>query len=262
MKNGFLALTLAAVAMTAAAAVPAQEKVARQFDAPRKFKRPPLIANMPEAAQSPTNAEVGDGDSFGRSVNFLGFAQTYGVSIQPDCTGWEPGTCAVSDGSEYVTIEHYGDEAVVRLPGRSARSLLCISAQPIGFAAFNNPTTTRQQASVVMMGRWRIESEVLADPTLINGNTGEPFGGMILGGPFLGDESFTIEPGANRIVQFPHSRACNGGSLRRSQLIEMGLTPVQAREVFRKPITIRFGTRLSTQWGLGSSSPGYRIYGD
>lgn len=263
MSKGMIIMMMIAATMTATAAeAPRVRESTRHYDAPRRAKRPPSIPNMPEAAQAPSNEDVGDGDSFGRSVNFLGYAQTYGVSVQADCTGWEPGTCLASDGSQQVSIEKYGDEAVIRLPARAARSLLCITATPFGFATFFNTTTTRQNASAVMLGRWRIESEVLNDPALINTGTGLPFNGVIQGGPFLGDESFSIEPGAYRNVGFTHSRTCNRGSLQRAQLVEMGLTPAQAREVFRKPITIRFGAYLSSSWATASVSPGYRVYGD
>jgi hypothetical protein len=44
-----------------------------------------LIAGAAQAA-APTVEEVGDADSFGRDVVYLGNAQTANVSLQTDCT--------------------------------------------------------------------------------------------------------------------------------------------------------------------------------
>ena len=148
MKSILLAslLAITATISVASAAAPPKENT---MDAPRRGRRPPSIPNMPEAALSPSNADVGDGDSFGRSVNFLGYAQTAGIAITQDCTGWPEGTCAVPDPNfSYGSIEKMGDEAVIRLPARSARSLLCFTTTPFGFASFINTSATRQGANM------------------------------------------------------------------------------------------------------------------
>jgi hypothetical protein len=255
-------LTMAAAISVAGAAPPDGLPTEQSMDAPRRGKRPPRIPNMPEAALAPGSEDVGDGDSFGRSVKFLGYAQTYGISIQHDCTGWEPGTCAVTDGTSFVTIEKFDDAAVIRLPADAARSLLCFTTTPLGFVAFHNPSGARENASASLLARWRIESDVLNDPSLINSNTGEPFNGVIESSDILATESFSIEPGAHRTVTVNHSRTCNSGNLRRSTLVQMGLSEAQAREVFRRPITLRFGSRMSMNFGSGGMSPGFRVYGD
>ena len=110
--------------------------------------------------------------------------------------------------------------------------------------------------------RWRIESEVLNDPTLINQGTGLPFNGFIENGSNLATENFSIEAGAERDIQVFYTRTCNAGHLTRSGLVEMGLTEAQAREVFRKPITLRFGAGISVSWGNAFMTPGFRIFGD
>ena len=93
MKKALLAslIAMAAVMSVGSASPPPREKT---MDAPRRARLPNL-PNMPEAALSPSSAEVGDGDSFGRSVNYLGYAQTNGVSVWWDCTGQIEGTCVV-----------------------------------------------------------------------------------------------------------------------------------------------------------------------
>jgi hypothetical protein len=252
--------TVAATVSVGGAAPPPREK---SMDAPRHGRHPPNIPNMPEAALSPSSADVGDGDSFGRAVNFLGYAQTNGVLVWWDCTDQLPGTCVVPDAETSTGgIQKIGDEAVIRLPGRSARSLLCFVINPFGFAFFNNTSTTRQLATYSMGARWRIESEVLNDPALINHGTGLPFNGFIENGSSLDSEQFTIEPGAQRNIQVFFTRTCNAGHLTRSGLVDMGLTEAQARDVFRKPITLRFGASINVSWGNASMNPGFRVFGD
>lgn len=262
MKRILLAslLAIAATISIGSAGAPPKEN---SMDVPRRGRRPPNLPNMPEAAQSPSNADVGDGDSFGRSVNFLGYAQTNGVLVWDDCTGQIEGTCVLPDPETHSGfIVKIGDEAVIHLPPRSARSLLCFTINPLGFVTFHNTSSTRQGGNYNMGARWRIESEVLNDPTLINQGTGLPFNGVIEGASNLASEYFTMEPGAERNFQVFYPRTCNSGHLSRRGLIEMGLTEAQAREVFRKPITLRFGAGLSVNWGNALMTPGIRVYGD
>lgn len=263
MKN-VLFVTLLAVAATisvgSAGGPPAKEN---SMDAPRRGRRPPNMPNMFEAAQSPTNADVGDGDSFGRSVNYLGYAQTNGVAVWWDCTDQIPGTCVVPDPETSTGgIVKIGDEAVIRLPARAARSLLCFTINPIGFVTFQNPSGTRQNASYSMGVRWQIESDVLKDTTLIDQITGLPYNGVMNGSAPVAGERFTIEPGAFRDIDVYAPRTCNSGHVSRRSLIALGFTEAQAREFFRKPITLRFGAGLNVSWGMGGTNPGIRVYGD
>jgi hypothetical protein len=265
MKNSLAVslLILAAGISVSDAAPPRDLRADTSGDSQRRGRRPPSIPNMPEAAQSPSNQDVGDGDSFGRSVNFLGFAQVEGVAISSDCTGSPPERCVVATDPDATTsIAYIGDEAVVKLPGRSARSLLCFTLTPLGDINFYNPSSSRQQANAVIGASWRIESDVLADPTLVSSVTGLPFGGFISSGTQLATEFRTLDPGENQIVLPLYSRSCISGHLSRRSLVEMGLTEAQARDVFRKPMTIRFGARASARYATAYSGVGVRIYGD
>jgi hypothetical protein len=103
---------------------------------------------------------------------------------------------------------------------------------------------------------------VLANPALINTVTGEPFNGSISSVAFLATEYANLEPGESLPVIPEHSRGCISGHLSRRSLIGMGLTEAQAREVFRKPITIRFGAAVTASFAEAFSSYGVRVYGD
>jgi hypothetical protein len=220
---------------------------------------------MPDAAASPSNADVGDGDSFGRSVNYLGFTFAAGALIWWDCTGYVPEQCQApaspADGGG-GNVNYIGDDAVIKLPARASHSLLCFNFTNFGQIQFINETSTPQGASATLMARWRIYSDVLADPSLINVNTGQPFNGFIGNAAFLTSEYRNLDP-AEQQTEIPQgSRSCLSGHLSRRGLIEMGLSEAQAREVFRKPITIHFGAGVQTHHAQAVSSYGVRIYGD
>jgi len=256
-------LILAAGISVSVAAPPRDLHMDTSGDTQRRGRRPPAIPNMPEAAQSPGNDQVGDGDSFGRSVNFLGFAQVEGVLISSDCTGFPPERCVVpADPEQTTSIGFIGDEAVVKLPARAARSLLCFTLTPIGDISFNNSSATRQPANARFGAVWRIESEVLQDPALVNPITGLPFGGFIASGSQLAVEFRTLDPGEGQLVLPLASRSCISGHLSRRQLIGLGLSEAQARDVFRKPMTIRFGANASARFASVYAALGVRIYGD
>ena len=258
-------LLVLAMAVTAAHATPPRSAIHADnpTDSARSGRGRPNLPNMPEAAQSPTNEQVGDGDSFGRSVNFLGLAQPNGVAVSTDCTDTEPGSCVVvTDPAQTTSIQFIGNDAVVQLPARSARSLLCFTLSPLGDFNFINESASRQQAFGSFSARWRIESDVLNDPALINPDTGLPYGGFLQFTQQLAFEWHTLDAGEQKIVVPSGSRSCISGHLSRRSLIGMGLTEAQAREVFRKPITIRFGASASIQYGTAFGSYGVRIYGD
>ena len=208
-------------------------------------------------------ADVGDADSFGRPVNFLGMAQTAGVSISSDCTGYPAGTCAtIANPAASTTITFTGGEAVITLPARAANSLLCFTVTSLGGISLSNFTTLKQVASADILATWRIESTALADPALINTGTGLPFNGAVVGGMTIDSESRTLGPGDFVNVNPVHSRSCISGHLSRRGLMASGLTAAQARAVFNGPITVRFGSSASATFAFATSKYGVRIYGD
>jgi len=259
------AVLVLAASMTCVAAPGTRRPADSAPDVARRGQRLPNISNMPDAlAGAPTNADVGDADSFGRAVNFLGFRQTEGVTIAADCTGLDPASClTVTDPAVGASFSRIGDDAVIKLPGRAAKSLLCFTLTPLAEVQFYNPTSTPVNATGIFVANWRIESEVFNDPTLTNPATGLPLGGVISSGQTLGFESRRIEPNDRyQFVPF-FSRSCISGNLSRRSLIgTYGLSEAQAREVFRKPITIRFGATAIGNYADVYSGYGVRIYGD
>ncbi len=79
----------------------------------------------PSIAGGPTDADVGDSDSFGRTLNWLGVADLAAI-VTSDCTGTTaPFVCQVTAPGTGVTTFSFHDVSHISLPKNAANSLLC-----------------------------------------------------------------------------------------------------------------------------------------
>src|SRR5262245_16762007 len=94
-------VSASALAVFAAQGAPAKAPVEKSPDVLRaqQLKRSaartsaPLVLSAPAitaAATAVTDDDVGDADSFGRNVTYLGLAQTMSISVQDDCSASDP----------------------------------------------------------------------------------------------------------------------------------------------------------------------------
>jgi hypothetical protein len=207
------------------------------------------------AKAAPTDADVGDANSFGRNAKWAGLLQSGQVLLQSDCTP-VPGDpplgpddrCVTLNAAPAVTSYDFPDIGRMTLPRRTANSLLCHWLSPIALYSFNNGTGVFQpNASFRLSPYVDVYSEVLNDPALIDLTTGVPFGGKLQTGfaaTFI--DSKSLAPGDRELQRFSESRTCIAGFLTKRALMEVyGLTENQARDVFRSDITLRFGLRGS-----------------
>ncbi|KFN41198.1 hypothetical protein [Arenimonas oryziterrae] len=217
-----------------------------------------------------TDESVGDADSFGRVVHWIGVVSTGSVLLTSDCTP-DPDfplgvddRCLVVNPDAVVTSFDYPDLGRITLPANSSNSMLCHWATPIMTYTFNNPTGVRQNARFLVRGKFRIESPVLNNPALIDPTTELPFnGGFDVLLPTYRDYR-SIEPGQNATHTIQYSRDCISGLVSKRSLIETyGLTPAQANNFFNRKITIRAG--LTGQTNMVSNASiifGTRFQGD
>jgi len=202
-----------------------------------------LIVTAAHAAPPPTAAAVGDADSFGRSLRWLGSLDTE-IDLLSDCSGLPARAqdrCVVRAAAPAPTSFDYSDLNRITLPAHSTNSLLCHWWTPIIALSFSNPTP----APITAKARWTptltVESSVLADPTLIDPNTGAPFGGKLLTSVAAShNETFTLAPGENRSWRDSSSRVCIAGALGKQGLIQnYGLSASKADDVLNHELTIR-----------------------
>jgi hypothetical protein len=225
------------------------------------------------AKAAPTVADVGDADSFGRNIKWLGLAQTGAISFDSTCAPLPgdppPGPddrCVALNPAPASTSFDFPDIGRMTLPGKSAETLLCHWLSPIAIYSFNNGTGVFQPNAQFRLSPYVVvESPVLADPALIDPTTGLPFAGRLessFSATYV--DSRSLQPGDRQLTRHSQSRTCIAGFLTRRQLVEsFGLTPAQAKEVFRKEITLRIGVRgAAAMVTSGQVLYGLRVSGD
>lgn len=221
---------------------------------------------LAQFARAQTVEEVGDADSFGRDVTYLGVATSDPIYFKADCTaeiaaGFE---CTPPLPAPAVTQFAYTDLDSIQLPARASNSLLCFAMTPLVNRRFRNDLPNAQTAALITSATLTIESPVLDNAALINPQTGLPFGGkldIVIG---THNESRRLAPGDfdNEVKQL--SRACQGALISKRALMGgFGLTQSQANSVFNNRMTVRLG--VNGTMSLVNSlvhMVGIRLYGD
>jgi hypothetical protein len=229
-----------------------------------------LALASPAHAERPTAEDVGDADSFGRNVVYLGVASTGSVLLQSDCTP-DPNLppepqfpCVTLLPPPQITNFNEDNLAAIRLPARATRSLICFSITSAHSFGFANDTDVRQNNALFRTTAMiTVESEVLNDPTLIDPNTGLPFGGRFTLPFGTFGEFRTIDPGERASRTVRETRDCIGGLLNRASLLAMGLSEAQVARFFRRPMRIVFGLSGGAAMVDGANLLyGVRLYGD
>ncbi len=219
------------------------------------------------AAAAPVTEEmVGDADSFGRNVRYLGVAQTIPIQMQDDCTGAPPEVrCVTLAAAPAVTTFTEVDLESIELPGRSTKSLICFAVTPFVSFQFQNDTGVSQpSAQFNVTLDVTIENELLDDAALINPQTGLPFGGELTVPLSTYRESRSMAAGERAFKQLTLSRNCVGGIVSKESLAgTFGLPEDVVEDFFKKDILVRFGARGTAQLvSFANDSIGVRLYGD
>lgn len=226
------------------------------------------IASLAHAG--PTAEEVGDPDSFGRNVIYIGQAQTSSVSLLDDCTpdpGAPPGPndrCIVLNAQPAATSFTEHKLAEIQLPPDSTSSLICFALTPGSTYQFYNHTgvaqpNARYSARAIVI----IENEVLNDPTLIDPATGLPYGGSMTLTLSTYNESRSIGVNEREQKTLFLSRHCIGGLVSKRSLVSSGLSEAQATDFFHKKMRLVFGASGTVQIvDFVNYFYGIRLYGD
>jgi hypothetical protein len=226
----------------------------------------PLVLSPSVLALAVTPEDVGDADSFGKNVTYLGLAQTQSVTVADDCTGTDPlaERCIVQAPAPSPTTFVEDDLAVMNLPKNATKTLLCFTLTPSIMVNWANFTGTQQIARFTANALITIENPVLSDPTLIDPGTGLPFGGVLQVGLSTWHHSQTMPTNSHEEERSFQSRGCIAGLVSRRVLVDSyGLTDAQAKDFFKKPMTIRFGARGTVAMATFTNYfYGIRLYGD
>ena len=215
-------------------------------------------------AAAVTVEDVGDVDSFGRNLKWLGITSAF-VTLDSACDPASTDPCQVLNPPGVLTSFNFPDAARITLPGKSAKSLMCYWFSPVINVNYNNPTA----GNVVAMLRYNptltVENPMLADPALIDPTTGAPFGGKLTTS-MTSSETFqeALPAGTNLTQRLRDSNVCMAGFLNRRMMIDTyGFTEAQADEFFKKPMTIRLNVSGSARYvGFANMVFGLRVIGD
>ena len=276
MKWTILCASTALAVSTLAGAAPLKARPAAEKSADvlraeqlRSPARAPLSIGLAPgaiAAAALTDAEVGDADSFGKNVTYLGLGQTMPVFLTDDCTGTDPATerCIVQQPAPLITTFDEAGLGVLTLPARATKTLMCFTLTPFINIQWTNNTGAQQLARFNATAVITIDNSVLNDPALIDPNTGAPFNGSIEVGLSTWRNTHTIANGEFETEASQQSRGCIAGVVSRRQLVETySLTDVLAKEFFKRPMTIHFGARGSVSMSQFTQYfYGIRLYGD
>ena len=271
------AITL--VSLSAGAAPPERGVVENSPDvlkaSPFRAKKAAARAEVPlvlspsalaAAAAAPTVEEVGDADSFGRNVTYLGLVQSQPVFTTSDCTGSDPTLerCIVAAPAPAVTVFDEINLGTLSLPKNASKSLLCFTVTPFIFNDWQNFTGSAQLARFSAVANITITNPVLDDPALIDPNTGLPFGGKIDLGLITWSKTFTLQPNEINTERSTESRACIAGIISKRALVDTyGLTEPQANQFFKKAMTLTLGASGTVAMSeFTQYFYGLRIYGD
>ncbi len=282
-RKHVLALSLAAAALASVAVYaqkggPSKHEIIEAVSpdlhtvkSPQRFERKAVAAPTARAdagiARAPTLEEVGDVDSFGRNVKWLGLTSAF-INLSDTCPT-DPSNpdelCQVLAPAPAFTGFVFEDAARITLPGKSADSLLCYWFSPVLNVGYSNFGATRVLARFRYTPTLTVENPVLDDPTLVDPTTGAPFGGRLLTS-MTSSESYVVplEPGVAFAERTRDSAVCMAGLITKRSLIQnYGLTEAQANKFFKKPTTIRMNVSGSAQHvDFASLVFGLRVVGD
>jgi hypothetical protein len=217
-------------------------------------------------AQAQTVEEVGDADSFGRDVIYLGLASLAPFYLHQDCidelaAGFE---CQVPLPAPAATEFTPTASDSIQLPARVSNSLLCFAITPAVNRTFRNDSTVPAQALLATRALLTIESPVLQNAALINPDTGLPFGGKIEVAIVTHSESRLLAPGFFDTTLISLSRVCQGALISKRMLVDRyGLSQTQANNFFNNRITLRVGMSGTAKSVMAMiHSYAIRLYGD
>jgi hypothetical protein len=213
-----------------------------------------------------TDDDVGDSDSFGRNVKWLGLA-SMNVTLTSDCSDPDiaAGCQVVNPVPGAVTAFHFNDLAHISLPANSAHSLLCYWLSPVLTTTYNNPTGSNVVGFLRYSPTLTIENPVLDDPSLIDPTTGLPFSGSLITGMTSSERLETPLPAGTSFTERTRDSAvCIAGFMSQRQLVETyGLTDAQAKEFFKKPTVVRMNIAGTSRYISDAALIfGFRIVGD
>ncbi|WP_166212467.1 hypothetical protein [Cognatiluteimonas telluris] len=223
-----------------------------------------LKVAVPRTGTMVTDDEVGDSDSFGRNVTWLGVTSAF-INLGSPCDPADATPCQDLLPSGSLTMFEFNDAASLSLPAKASHSLLCYWFSPVLSVQYDNPGPSPVVARLTYSPTLTVENPVLADPALIDPTTGVAFNGSLLTSMTSSEHiEVPLAAGMQLFQRTRTSTVCMAGLLSHKALVETyGLTATQADDFFKSPTKIRLNVSGSSRYVSAASFVfGLRVVGD
>lgn len=206
------------------------------------------------AAVAASPADFADPDSFGKNAKFLGsmYAGSFyiyktcdptvlladlGVTLAPD------DKCVVHTvAAPMATTEFFDPVWQITIPGRTVDNVIYpMLNHGGGYDVFDS--AVGGQAEIVYAPKITIESTALNDPAAIDPNTGLPMNGSYtttLAGTQVRNFTYTAGDG---VSDWTSRASVSGRGFSRTYFAALGLPQSVINNLFRQPMTLKFGIR-------------------
>lgn len=250
MKPTILIITILTTAM-----LTAYSQKSPDTDSAKAAREELREAKAQAALTSP--ADFTDPDSFGKTVKFLGSMYAGTLYIYSSC---DPAvlladlgvTLAADDkcvvhtvAAPMATTEVYDPVWQITIPGRTVDNVIYpILNHGGGYDLLD--TAVPSIAQIIYVPRVTIESNALNDPAAINPTTGLPMNGSFTTSlPGSQVKSQTFNPG-DGFTDWTSRASVSGRGFSRTYWASLGLPQNVINNLYRQPMTLKFGIRART----------------
>jgi hypothetical protein len=223
-------------------------------------------------AAPPTAAEVGELESFGHNVQYMG-AKSGFITLSPACTPAPtpvpPATanddqCFNLAPAPALTTFTANDILRIKLPKKATRTIIYPALNFfINYELQNTTGVFQPQGVFAFNASLTIESDVLLDPSIIDPATGLPANGKLVaqfGYNYRDDRS--MEANARQNLRETLVRVGNAG-INKAQLIASGLPESVVDDLFKSSMTVRMSVTGSARLVNDASiTCNMRLFGD
>lgn len=240
--------------------VSAQKKADTELNRKAVLKE---LADVKKEQQSPINslltaADVGEPDSFGKTVKFLGTAATGVVYVYHSCdpqvlldelevTLGADDRCLAHTVGGATSSATFNDLGRITIPGRTADNVIYFVLNNTVSSGLQNDFANNLPVSFSYSPRLTIESAALNDPSALDPVTGQPLNGVLTVTAF-GARVFNKIIAPNDFeFSFDHYSTAATRGFARSYFADLGLPQTVINNLYRQPMTIRLGMRVSVR---------------
>lgn len=213
----------------------------------------------------PSEADVGDPDSFRHNALYLG-ASSGAVYLRSDCSVITPdlGQCYTLNAAPNETDFDDEDVCQIKLPKGSTKDIIYPVVSFFHNYVFQNSTGSPQQAFFLYTASITIDSAALNDPTCTDPNTGNPCNGHLVlqYSDNLFSEGHPINNGEHFSNTHNYSHVGNLGITKRS-LVESGIPQSVADKLFQGEMTLHLTIQGNAiMVSSGRITGNMRLFGD